>query len=81
MGYHYWKVCEYLHTQKTVVLTVEKEMVGQVALLKSVPLRLYANTLIFTKATYDFLLDSMRVSDLELKLLSCSTFLAWNSFD
>lgn len=43
-------------------------MVGQVALLKSVPLRLYANTLIFTKATYDFLLDSMRVSDLELKL-------------
>lgn len=49
-------------------------MVGQVALLKSVPLRLYANTLIFTKATYDFLLDSMRVSDLELKLLSCSTF-------
>lgn len=68
MGYHYMKVCEYLHTQKTVVSTVEKEMVGQVALLKSVPLRLYANTLIFTKATYDFLLDSMRVSDLELKL-------------
>jgi hypothetical protein len=34
----------------------------QVALLKSVPLRLYANTLIFTKATFDFLLDSMRVS-------------------
>lgn len=35
-----------------------------VALLKSVPLRLYANTLIFTKATYDFLLDSMRVGRL-----------------
>lgn len=67
MNCHYWKVCEYLHTQKSVVLTVEKEMVGQVAILKSVPLRLYANSLIFTKATYDFLLDSMRVSDLELK--------------
>ncbi|KAG0600539.1 hypothetical protein M758_11G042400 [Ceratodon purpureus] len=35
-----------------------------VALLKSVPLRLYANTLIFTKATFDFLLDSMRVGRL-----------------
>lgn len=38
---------------------------GQVAFLKSVPLRLYANTLIFTKASFDFLLDSMRVSFLD----------------
>lgn len=35
-----------------------------VAFLKSVPLRLYANTLIFTKASFDFLLDSMRVGRL-----------------
>lgn len=35
-----------------------------VALLKSVPLRLYANSLIFTKATFDFMLDSMNVGRL-----------------
>jgi len=43
-------------------------IVGQVALLKSVPLRLYANTLIFTKATFDFMLDSMNVSLLHSSL-------------
>lgn len=34
---------------------------GQVSVLKSVPVRFYANTLIFTGATYSFLLDAMRV--------------------
>jgi len=42
--------------------------VVQVALLKSVPLRLYANSLIFTKATFDFMLDSMNVSLLNSRL-------------
>jgi hypothetical protein len=32
-----------------------------VSVLKSVPVRFYANTLIFTGATYSFLLDAMRV--------------------
>lgn len=35
-----------------------------VSVLKSVPVRFYANTLIFTGATYSFLLDAMRVGRL-----------------